>query len=276
MEIPVRFERIMGVRFVVGNASAAIDRVCREGGLVVMPSGPALTLLSNESAYKEAILAADLVLPDSALMVLVWNLTHWSRIFKLSGLRYLRLLIRRPEFSLPGASLWVMPAESSAQRNKSWLRGNQVGLGDEHVYVAPIYQGEIRDAGLLRLVEDRHPAHVVLALAGGTQERLGLYLKRNLSYRPAIHCVGAAIAFLSGDQVRIPVWVDRAGLGWLWRSASNPLAYVPRYWAARRLVAMMLRFGDELPSAAPHAPVPVFPGKIRGLFRSLRPNKPAV
>jgi UDP-N-acetyl-D-mannosaminuronic acid transferase (WecB/TagA/CpsF family) len=77
-----------------------------------------------------------------------------------------------------------------------------------------------------------------------------------LSYKPAIHCIGAAIAFLSGDQVRIPVWVDQAGLGWLWRSASNPPRFIPRYWAARHLATMMLRYRDRLPSLASH-PVPL-------------------
>jgi UDP-N-acetyl-D-mannosaminuronic acid transferase (WecB/TagA/CpsF family) len=89
-----------------------------------------------------------------------------------------------------------------------------------------------------------------VGLGGGTQERLGLYLKRNLSYKPAIHCIGAAVAFLSGDQVRIPVWVDHAGLGWLWRSASNPPVYVPRYWAARHLGPMILRYRHRLPASS--------------------------
>ena len=55
-----------------------------------------------------------------------------------------------------------------------------------------------------------------------TQERLGLYLKQRLSYRPAIHCIGAAIGFLSGDQVYIPVWADALGMGWLYRTLADP------------------------------------------------------
>jgi UDP-N-acetyl-D-mannosaminuronic acid transferase (WecB/TagA/CpsF family) len=89
----------------------------------------------------------------------------------------------------------------------------------------------------------------VLTLGGGTQERLGSYLKRNLSYKPSIHCIGAAIAFLSGDQVHIPVWADRYYLGWLFRSLSEPKRYVPRYWEARRLFWMLRRYRDQMPSA---------------------------
>jgi UDP-N-acetyl-D-mannosaminuronic acid transferase (WecB/TagA/CpsF family) len=89
----------------------------------------------------------------------------------------------------------------------------------------------------------------MLGVGSGRQEPLGFYLKEKLSYRPALHCIGAAIAFLSGDQVRIPVWVDRFALGWLWRCLSNPKRYVPRYWEARHLASLMLRYRDQLPTS---------------------------
>ena len=121
-------------------------------------------------------------------------------------------------------------------------------MGADNVYIAPMYGASVADEALLLQIEKRRPRHVVVGLGGGTQERLGLYLKRNLSYKPAIHCIGAAVAFLSGDQVRIPVWVDHAGLGWLWRIASNPPVFLPRYWAARHLAGMILRYRYRLPS----------------------------
>ena len=91
------------------------------------------------------------------------------------------------------------------------------------------------------------PKHVVVTIGGGTQERLGLYLKRNLDFLPAIHCIGAAIAFLSGDQVHIPDWTDRFYLGWLYRCISEPKRYIPRYWGARKLLSLMLKYRSELP-----------------------------
>ena len=117
-----------------------------------------------------------------------------------------------------------------------------------------MYGTTIEDVELLRRLELRKPRHIVVGLGGGTQERLGLYLKQHLSYRPAIHCIGAAIAFLSGDQVRIPVWVDRVGLGWLWRSVSNPGQYAPRYWDARHLAPLVFRYRDRLPIFVPESP----------------------
>jgi N-acetylglucosaminyldiphosphoundecaprenol N-acetyl-beta-D-mannosaminyltransferase len=245
----VRFQQILGIRFIVGSVHDVIDEVSREGGLVVVPAAPALTNLTRDKDYREALLGADFALADSALMVSLWNLIQGDDIPKVSGLKYLRGLIERAEFCAAGSGFWVMPTKPSAMRNVTWLNDHGVNVGPDHVYLAPKYTATVKDEALLREIERRRPRHIVLGLGGGTQELLGLYLRRNLSYRPAIHCIGAAIAFLSGDQVRIPVWVDHAGLGWLWRSASNPPKYVPRYWAARHLASMMLHHRDRLPSA---------------------------
>ena len=242
-----RFQMILGVRFFVGTAQEAVNEVSRNGGLVVVPAAPALKNLALDQRYRDALLGADFAIADSILMVLLWNLMQRNRVSKLSGLKYLRVLIEQMDFRQPGSSFCVMPSPEAAKRNAAWLSRQGVPLADEDVYLAPIYGPEIRDPELLERLEQRRPRHVVLGIGGGTQEQLGFYLKQNLSYRPAIHCIGAAIAFLSGDQVRIPVWVDALGLGWLWRSVSNPRRFVPRYWDARHLVPLMLRYRDRLP-----------------------------
>ncbi|MGA9671274.1 MAG: WecB/TagA/CpsF family glycosyltransferase [Terracidiphilus sp.] len=250
MSEPVRFEQILGIRFFVGSAQGAIDEICRQGGLVVVPAAPALKNLADDQYYREALLGADFAIADSALMVLLWNMIQRDRIPKLSGLKYLRTLVEQPGFREKRASFWVMPAPESARRNVAWLSAKGIPLEEGDVYLAPMYGSAIEDAELLRRLEKRRPRHIVLGLGGGTQERLGLYIKTHLSYKPAIHCVGAAIAFLSGDQVRIPVWVDGVGLGWLWRSVSNPKRYGLRYWDARHLAPLMLRYRDRLPLSA--------------------------
>ncbi len=242
-----RFQNILGIRFLVGNAQAAIDLVSRDGGVVVVPAAPALKNLAHDHGYREALLEADFAIPDSALMVLVWNLLQRDRIRKLSGLKYLRALIERPDFRKPGATFWVMPNKIAMYRNRAWLDEIGIPVSNQDAYVAPIYSGEIEDAELLQRLEERRPRHVVLGLGGGTQERLGLFLKRHLRYRPAIHCIGAAVAFLSGDQVRIPRWADSLGLGWMFRSVSDPRRYGPRYWDARSLAPLILRYRDRLP-----------------------------
>ena len=249
MSLGPKFQQILGVRFYVGDAQGAIDEVSENGGLVVVPSAPTLKDLATDKAYRESLLGADFAIADSALMVMLWNMIDRNRIPKLSGLKYLRALVDDSRFQQRGSTFWVMPTASAMQRNLRWLRENGVQVDSKNAYLAPLYPagGNLTDEELLERIEEARPRHVILGVGGGTQERLGLYLKQNLSYLPAIHCIGAAIGFLSGDQVHIPVWADTLGLGWLWRTFSDPKRFFPRYWDARHLAPLMLKYRDRLP-----------------------------
>ena len=238
---------ILGIRFFIGTAAEAVERM-RAGGLLVVPAAPALKDLETKASYREALVNADMAITDSAYMVMVWNHLEHDSISRLSGLEYLRELLKQPDIREPGNVVWIMASAVSAEKNLACLRERGIEVPEDCVYLAPMYsEDEIADPALVDRIERIRPQHVILTLGGGTQERVGLYLKRNLSYRPAIHCIGAAIAFLSGDQVRIPAWADRTYLGWLYRSISDPKRYVPRYWSARKLLYLLIRYRERLP-----------------------------
>lgn len=242
------FRQILGLRFFVGGAPRAIQLVAK-GGLLVVPAAPALKNLSHDLAYREALLQADITIADSGLMVMLWNFLQKDNIRRLSGLEYLAELLTDPDVRELGNSFWIMANQESSTTNLTWLRQQGIEVLPQDTYLAPIYNDEIEDEALLKAIRDRRPRHIIVTLGGGTQEKLGLYLKRNLEPLPSIHCIGAAIAFLSGDQVHIPMWADRFYLGWLFRCISEPMRYVPRYWSARKLIGLMLRYRDRLPVA---------------------------
>lgn len=242
-----RWRQILGLRFFTGSAAEAVSVGIR-GGLVVVPSAPVLVNAVHDPATQAALLNSDLAITDSGLMILYWNLTRREKIPRVSGLEYLRLILAEPALHKPGAILWVMPNDGAIQRNGTWLETQGFPVSPSDFYLAPLYpSGSIVDAGLLKIVEERKPAHIVMGIGGGVQERLGHYLKANASYRPAIHCTGAAIGFLNGDQVRIPTWGDRYFLGWLFRCVRSPATFIPRYWNARKLIALLWRYGERLP-----------------------------
>jgi exopolysaccharide biosynthesis WecB/TagA/CpsF family protein len=238
---------ILGIHFFIGTAAQAVGRM-KSGGLLVVPAAPALKDLETKASYREALLNADMAIADSAYMVMVWNWLQHDSIRRLSGLEYLRELLKQPDVRQSGNVLWIMASEVSAEQNLAWLAGQGISVPEEYVYLAPLYsEQEIYDHELLERIERTRPQHIILTLGGGTQERVGLYLKRNLSYLPSMHCIGAAIAFLSGDQVRIPIWADQSYLGWLYRSLSEPRRYMPRYWNARKLLYLLIRYRERLP-----------------------------
>ena len=105
-----------------------------------------------------------------------------------------------------------------------------------------IRRADVADPGLLQLIEAQRPRYILVNIGGGTQEPLGLYLRQNLSYRPSIICVGAAIAFITGMQAAIPVWADTLMLGWFLRCLHAPGKFVPRIWKGLRLVTIMAKY----------------------------------
>jgi UDP-N-acetyl-D-mannosaminuronic acid transferase (WecB/TagA/CpsF family) len=253
---PPRFRKILGVRFFTGPANKAVSLGARPG-LVVVPAAPALVELTRDPGYRQALLESDLAITDSGFLVLLWNIMTFEGIRRVSGLEYLKLLLERPEFQEVGSSFWIMPSQRSLHRNLNWLQKQGFPIREEDCYVAPSYESScVADKELACLIDERKPRHVIVGLGGGTQEKLGLYLKTSCRARPSFHCIGAAIGFLSGDQIRIPDWADRFFLGWLFRCASKPSRFIPRYVRALRLPLLLLRNWDRMPqSLGESAPV---------------------
>ncbi len=83
-----QFRQILGIRFFVGDADEAIARISG-GGLLVVPAAPALKNLAHDPEYREALQGADLVITDSAFMVMIWNRLKRDSIRRVSGLKYL-------------------------------------------------------------------------------------------------------------------------------------------------------------------------------------------
>lgn len=245
------YREILGIKFFTGDASKAVELGSR-GGLVLAPAAPALCQLGRDQAYRQALEQADLVITDSGFLVLLWNTMTRDQIERVSGLKYLRVLLTRADFKRPGGSFWVMPSVAARDRNLAWLKANGCQVREHDCYVAPRYrEGAIADEALLKLLNQRRPKHVLVCVGGGVQEKLGLYLKNRCDAQPAIHCIGAAIGFLTGEQVRIPDWADKRILGWLLRCVSDPRRFVPRYMRALELPYMVWRYRSQMPVAMP-------------------------
>ncbi len=248
-EVKKSKSRILGIDFFSGSLSDAVSEACR-GGLCVAPSGPGLAGdLVECSFYSRAVTRADLVLPDSGLMCLWSNFFARKPIRRISGLAFLRAYLFDKDVSLNDA-FWVMPDQEQSEANRQWIK-KELGLSlrDDALYVAPRYAktGSIEDPDLLEAIERVRPMTIFIQLGGGVQERLGFYLRENLSFSSAILCTGAALAFLSGKQARIPNWADRFYLGWLLRCLFKPSVFVPRYLKAFRLIGVLAKNGESLP-----------------------------
>jgi exopolysaccharide biosynthesis WecB/TagA/CpsF family protein len=247
----VATQQILGIAFFDGDPVEVVEWMIAHGGFLIAPSGTCFARLRRDAVYREAVTHADVALPDSGAMVLLWRFLRGRRLTRISGFKYLRQLSARL-FAEKAKLLWVLPNERARQKTAEWLRANRVSFAEGDFYIAPIYGSVVEDRNLLDKLERDQPQHVIVAIGSGPQEKLGYYLRENLSAspasaRPAIHCIGAALGFLTGEQVAIPDWADRFYLGWLFRLFAQPRIFIPRLTRALELPWLIARYGERLP-----------------------------
>jgi UDP-N-acetyl-D-mannosaminuronic acid transferase (WecB/TagA/CpsF family) len=244
------FRIILGFKCFVGSLEALLMRT-QQGGLIVVPAAPALADLEENPEYRRALENATFAITDSSLLVLLWFVRKGEWLTRISGLCFLRGLVEHPPFRKKRATFWIMPSPADLEANARWLNKQGFSIDMEDCYLAPLYpKGSVVDEALLQIIELKKPAYIVINIGGGTQEILGLYLHSRLSYKPAIICTGAAIAFLSGRQVNIPSWADKLMLGWLLRCLSEPRKFFPRYMRGCRFIRIFFEYVERPVSPA--------------------------
>jgi len=213
------------------------------------PAAPALLYLKNDLSYQHALEGADIILADSGLMAFLWNILYPKRTIKrISGYQLLQHIFQLNLLDTCH-TLWVVAHEKEKQAAQQFFDRSQMRLEQMNFYIAPFYdQPTIEDEQLLAYIERLKPTYVVINIGGGKQEKIGLYLKHHLSYRPTILCTGAALSFFTGEQAAISTWIDRSRLGWLWRCIENPKVFIPRYIQALHFIPMLIAYGPKSPA----------------------------
>lgn len=244
--------KILGLDFFNDQVEKLNSYLIRSGGLVVVPAAPALVENVDNPLYYRSLEAADIVLPDSGYMCLCWNFLSRKKVKKLSGLLFLREFLNflhvKKEFS---KVVFIVPTLESANSIKRTLEKlHNVDVVDNQFYVLKTFRRKekVYDEKLVRLIQESGFRHVIINVGGGIQELLGAYIKSETSgARVSIVCTGAALLFMTGEQVRIPVWGDRIYMGWLFRIVSDPSKYFMRYFKALKLISLLRKFGSQNP-----------------------------
>jgi UDP-N-acetyl-D-mannosaminuronic acid transferase (WecB/TagA/CpsF family) len=264
---PFPTKRMLGIDFFVGTAAEAITHISKYGGLIVAPAAPSFIALQDDPDYRRAIADADLAIADSGWAVLFWRLLRREKLTRISGLALFKALLETADARIPGNLFFILPSEKAKTKTLEFGRVSGYPLTNDDCYVAPKYFScshgsvsreerervsqkrgySIADDALVAILQSRKPKHIIIGIGGGMQDKLGSYLKHQLTYRPGIYCIGAAPGFVTGDQVVIPMWADRFFVGWIFRLFAQPRTLLPRFWSARRLPGMILRYGREMP-----------------------------
>lgn len=75
-----------------------------------------------------------------------------------------------------------------------------------------------------------HPARFSFVAIGSPQsEVIAAKVRENERARGTALCVGASLEFITGDRPRAPAWMNRTGMEWLHRIATEPRRLWKRY-----------------------------------------------
>jgi len=216
-----------GLTDAVADMEKMLEVKCR--GYVVTPNVDHIVRYQNQESFRQACASAVLHLPDG--VPVVWAARRLGIRLKerVAGADLLPAVCRMAAargftvFLMGGGRGVAQRAAEALVLRFSGLRivGTHTPPGD---FTADGPAAELAVAAVARA----HPDILFVGLGSPKQE---LWVHRHwdrLACTVAI-CCGAAIDYAAGVKPRAPLWMQRAGLEWLWRLAHEPRRLWRRY-----------------------------------------------
>ncbi len=195
-------------------------------GFVVTPNVDHMVRYHEEPYFRECYGAATYVLLDSQIARHLLRASKGIRVRVCTGSDLTAAIFTR----LVGRDDRVILIGGSSRQAQALAQNYQ--LGNLHHHNPPM--GFISDPAAvehcLEFIENLSPFRFCfLAVGCPRQEALAYALQRRARARGLALCVGASIDFLTGDERRAPLWMQRASIEWLYRLLQSPRRLAGRY-----------------------------------------------
>lgn len=208
---------------------------------VVTPNVDHVVMLQHHRPLRRAYQHASLVLADGMPVVLASRLLGRGLPERVTGADLTTALFDEAEArgglrlfllgALPGVA--ALAATRIAQR---WPAIETVGVNSPPL---GFEKDAVQNAAILQQISASRPDVVVVGL-GAPKQELWVHAHRHQIDAAVALCVGATIDFLAGNKSRAPRWMQKSGLEWLHRVATEPRRLLGRYlrdaWHFPRIV----------------------------------------
>jgi exopolysaccharide biosynthesis WecB/TagA/CpsF family protein len=184
--------------------------------------------MRKDLLFRRAYRRAGLITADGFPIVLAGRL-QGKRVSRVAGSDLIAPV--SAEAARSGKSVYLFGSSSEVLANASQLlRERNPGLIIAGVFAPPQgFDPTSEDARhCIATIGDSGADLCFVALGAPKQE---LFADHGKSLLPNVSfvCIGAGLDFIAGAQVRAPHWMQRWGLEWLWRAASDPQRLLHRY-----------------------------------------------
>jgi exopolysaccharide biosynthesis WecB/TagA/CpsF family protein len=222
-------------------------------GYVVTPNADHLIRLHRDASFRALYASANFILLDSRFVSHCLRIAKGLRLPVCTGSDLTETLFAKiitPEDGL------VLIGSTDLQARRLVARYGLLNLAH---YDPPM--GFVNDPDAietcLRFIESHSPFRFcLLAVGAPQQEILAQRLQVREEARGLAICVGASINFLTGLELRAPIWMQRVGMEWLFRLAQDPRRMSERYLVRGPRVFNILRTARITLRMNPSAPLP--------------------
>jgi exopolysaccharide biosynthesis WecB/TagA/CpsF family protein len=207
--------------------------ICRKAGTVAAQNVFTLNLdhvvkMRKDAMFRRAYRRAGLITADGFPIVLACSL-QGKRVSRVAGSDLIAPI--SAEAVRSGKSIYLFGSSSQVLMKASrLLHERYADLTIAGVFAPPQgFDPTSEDARRCIATIGNSGADLCFVALGAPKQEL--FADRGKSLLPNISfvCVGAGLDFIAGAQVRAPHWMQRWGLEWLWRAASDPQRLLYRY-----------------------------------------------
>jgi N-acetylglucosaminyldiphosphoundecaprenol N-acetyl-beta-D-mannosaminyltransferase len=239
----IRTVSLLGLDFADLTAAAAADAIAArpEGapfGYVVTPNADHLVRMSRDPELTAIYRSAWMRLLDSRVVAALATGCGLPVPYVATGSDLTSLLLNRHVHR--GEKITIIGLRTA------WLPAlvTQCGLAQPFHYDPPMgFDNDVEAFGATVAFILSHPTRFVfLAVGSPRQERLAAAVAASGLATGTGLCIGASLGFLAGAERRAPMWMQRGGLEWAYRLASDPRRLARRYLLdSPRIVPLLLR-----------------------------------
>jgi N-acetylglucosaminyldiphosphoundecaprenol N-acetyl-beta-D-mannosaminyltransferase len=182
----------------------------------------------DDQELQDVLCSCDLIVPDGMPIVWASRLMGSKLKQRVSGIDLIPRLAELASRRRYGIFLLGASEASSCQAAEAL----KMRFPDLHIagrYSPPVSDlAEMDHEAILTRIEDAQP-HILLVAMGHPKQEQWLAMHRHRLRVPLCMGVGASLDFLAGAVSRAPVWMQQAGLEWLYRTAQEPRRLFSRY-----------------------------------------------
>lgn len=203
------------------------ERRCR---YVVTPNVDHAVMFQENAALRDAYRDASLVLADGAPVIWASRLLRRALPQRVAGSDLTPAVFAAARKTRPLTTFLLGAAPGVAKRAAERIEARWPAVQVVGTYSPPLgfEKNDSENAAIVERINDISPDLLVIGLGAPKQElwiqRFAPQLKTSVAL-----CVGATIDFLAGEKSRAPKLLQKVGLEWLHRVASEPRRLLGRY-----------------------------------------------